>query len=178
MKPRFGASSAFVDESSICQTTSEVRLKASELYQHGADIIVEEFIDGIFYCSPVLCTEEGVLCLPPVKETSDLKGNVITYLKKRKLQLGLHREIALEQELNSRICSLSQKLSAFIQPFDYTRFDYIVTDEGDIYFLEFNLCCNLGKQSAFIMSANSVGYSQEAIVRKILANSLKRQGVI
>jgi len=178
VKPRYGAASAFIDESSICQTANEVRAKANELYGHGMDVIIEEFIDGVFYSNPVLFINSSLTCFPPVKETTNLRGNVITYLQKRRVQPGVIKEISPDQELNNRICLLSQKLSSFIQPFDYARFDYMVTAEGEIYFLEFNLCCNLGRYSTFVTSSNSAGYSQDDVVQIILDHSLRRQGVI
>lgn len=64
-----------------------------------------------------------------------------------------------------------------ISPLDYTRIDYIVTKNA-IEFIEFNICCNLGKQSSFCVSANYVGLTQYDLVKQILINSLKRQKVI
>ena len=178
VKPRFGASSMYINEQSICYTWEEVKQRVAYLYDKNTDVIVEELIDGIFYSSPVFFDNFNPVFLPPVCETSTLKGNVVTYAQKRKIEGGLIRTIELNNELNSRIIACSEKLLKYIQPIDYVRFDYMITHDLDIYFLEFNVCCNLGKQSAFILSANSINMTQKNLVEKIFINSIKRQGLI
>lgn len=178
VKPRFGASSLFINEESICNTWNQVKKRVEYLHSQKLDVIVEEFINGVFYSSPVYFDNLKPVFLPPVCEHSNLKGNVVTYEQKRKVADGLFRTIESNNELNERIISCSKKMLNFIYPIDYVRFDYMVTKSMDIYFLEFNVCCNLGKQSAFVLSANSVNKTQEELVEKILINSLKRQGLI
>ena len=178
VKPRFGASSAFIDEKSICHTISEVQERTKELYNQGVDVLIEEFISGVFYSSPVIEINNEIICLPIIKEVSMLKGNVVTYKQKRKLQDGLFRSVENDEHINNILRKHSKALSNHITPFDYARFDYMVTAEGVPYFLEFNLCCNLGKQSAFMISANSIGISQNELVKEILTSSMKRQGII
>ena len=73
--------------------------------------------------------------------------------------------------------TLSDAFIELIRPIDYTRIDFMVTSDK-VEFIEFNVCCNLGRQSAFCISANSVGISQKDLVTQILKNSLKRQKVI
>lgn len=54
------------------------------------------------------------------------------------------------------------------QPLDYTRFDYIVDNQGIPYFLEFNVCCNLGEHSTISQSANAAEYFIYTIDRKYI----------
>lgn len=178
VKPRFGASSMHINEQSICYSWEEVKKHISFLYDQNVDVIVEEFINGTFYSSPVYFDNLNPVFLPPVCEKSTLKGNVVTYGQKRKIEDGLTRSIDNNTKLNSQIIACSEKLLKYILPIDYARFDYMITNDLDIYFLEFNVCCNLGKQSAFVISANGVNLSQKDLVEKILINSLKRQGLI
>lgn len=178
VKPRYGASSQNIDEGSICQTWDAVKNRVAFLHQQNEDVIIEEFVDGIYYSSPVLFKHGMPLVLPPVQEKSALKGNVVTYLQKRKIADGLTRTIETDPELINKIEIASQKVAQFIQPIDYTRIDYIVKPDGNLTFLEFNVCCNLGVQSAFALSARSVGISQSKLVMLILNESFSRQGVV
>ncbi len=178
VKPRYGASSLFIDEKSICDTWQEAVSRVMYLYSQNTDVIVERFIEGIFYSSPVYFDNLKPIFLPPVREFSNLKGNVVTYAQKRKYEDGLYRTIETDPELCAKIISSSKKLLEYITPIDYVRFDYMVTSNSEVYFIELNVCCNLGKQSAFILSANSVNKTQDDLVEKVIVNSLKRQGLI
>lgn len=177
IKPRFGASSAYIDESSIAIYWENAREKIIELQQHGLDVIVEKFVDGIFYSAPIYFSDSVAVHLPTVKEKSILKGNVVTYRQKRKLDPGLNRTINLNRTLEKELVCQSDAFLKLVTPIDYTRIDFMVTSQT-IEFIEFNVCCNLGRQSAFCISANTIGLSQSDLVMQILRNSLKRQKLI
>lgn len=177
VKPRFGASSAYIDESSISNHWDSARKKINELQQYGLDVIVEKFVDGIFYSVPIYFNDSDAIHLPAVKEKSVLKGNVVTYQQKRKLAPGLIRTINLDRTLENELVCQSDAFLKLIKPIDYTRIDFMVTSKT-VEFIEFNVCCNLGRQSAFCISANNVGLSQTDLVTQILRNSLRRQKLI
>lgn len=177
VKPRFGASSKFIDEASICPTWNDVMKRTAFLHTNGEDAIIEEFIPGIFYSSPVITCNGEAVVLPPVREESTLKGNVVTYGQKRKVDAGLTRTIETNSNIAREIAAASQAIAQFIRPFDYTRIDYMICDSG-LKFLEFNICCNLGIQSAFILSAQAAGMSHEELIISILRESLSRQNVL
>lgn len=177
VKPRFGASSAYIDESSIAVYWENAKEKIIELQQYGLDVIIEKFVDGIFYSAPIYFNDTGAVHLPVVKETSILKGNVVTYRQKRKLDSGLSRTINSDRTLEKKLVCQSDAFLKLVTPIDYTRIDFMVTSKT-IEFIEFNVCCNLGRQSAFCISANTVGLSQSDLVMQILRNSLNRQKLI
>lgn len=177
VKPRFGASSAYIDESSIVTYWQNAKEKIIELQRYGLDVIVEKFIDGIFYSVPIYFDDFAAVHLPAVKEKSALKGNVVTYRQKRKLDPGLSRTINLDSTLETELVRQSDAFLKLVTPIDYTRLDFMVTPKT-VEFIEFNVCCNLGRQSAFCISADAVGLSQSDLVMQILRNSLKRQQLI
>lgn len=177
VKPRFGASSAFIDESSIANTWHQASIQIMNLQKNNIDIIVEQYVDGIYYSVPIYFKNGQIIHLPSVKETSNLKGNVVTYRQKRKLDAGLTREINTDSNLERELNKYADSLLLQLQPLDYTRLDFIVTSK-QIEFIEFNLCCNLGKQSSFCIAANEVGLCQEELVTDIFLNSLHRQKVL
>ena len=72
----------------------------------------------------------------------------------------------------------SKLLFSTIQPLDYTRVDYIVDSLGTPYFLEFNVCCNLGEHSTISQSAKTVGISYEELIGNIVYSSLYRNNLI
>lgn len=177
VKPRFGASSKFIDEASICQTWDDATKRIAYLHTNCEDAIIEEFITGIFYSSPIITYNGTPVVLPPVREESTLKGNVVTYGQKRKVDAGLTRTIETDPNIVTEIANASQTIAQFIRPFDYTRIDYMISNSG-LKFLEFNICCNLGIQSAFVLSAQAAGMSHEELIISILRESLSRQNVL
>lgn len=177
VKPRFGASSAFIDEASIAYTWKQASARIAYLQNNNLDIIIEQFADGIYYSVPIYFKDGGAIYLPSVRESSNHKGNVVTYRQKRKLDTGLVREINTDFCLEKSFMQLSDSFLAYLKPLDYTRIDFIVTAKH-IEFIEFNICCNLGKQSSFCIAANEFGLTQEKLVVEILLNSLFRQKVI
>lgn len=177
IKPRFGASSAFIDETSIANTWTEASKQIKLLQNNNLDVIVEQFVDGIYYSVPIYYKNGQMIHLPSVKEISNLKGNVVTYRQKRKLDAGLIRQINTDSDLEREFKKLSESFLIQLQPLDYTRLDFIVTSKH-IEFIEFNLCCNLGKQSSFCIAANECGLGQEELVTDIFLNSLYRQKVL
>lgn len=179
IKPRFGAASKYIDENSICDTWSDAISRIEYLYAQQQDVIVEQFIDGIYYTSPVLNNFNNFLFLPCIQEISKLKGNIVTYRQKRKVDGGLYREVVDDYSLNTKVQYYSKKMFKLIQPLDYTRFDYIVSKKNNIpYFIEFNVCCNLGEHSTLSQAAKSLGYTYEETILNILASSLYRSGLI
>ena len=178
VKPRYGASSKYIDEKSICRTWQEVKTRVTYLQENNEDAIIEEFVDGMYYSSPVIFKNGIPYVLPPIQEKSTLEGNVVTYLQKRKVTKGLSRTVESSLEIIEKIAKASKTIAHYIQPIDYTRIDYIVRHNGELAFLEFNVCCNLGIQSSFAISAQSVGISHSQLVMSILNESFHRQGLI
>lgn len=179
VKPRFGAASQYIDEASICDSWAETKSRINFLHEQGQDVIVEEFIDGIYYTSPVLNNYKDYLFLPCIQEISNLKGNIVTYRQKRKVDGGLYREVITDVATNTIIQTYSKRMFKLVQPLDYTRFDYIVSKKnGTPYFIEFNVCCNLGEHSTLSQSAKSLGYTYEETILNILTSSLYRNNLI
>lgn len=174
VKPRFGAASKYINESSLCETWEDARLKIKELHSINIDTIVEEFIDGFYYTSPVLNNFNSPIYLPTIQEISSLKGNIASYEQKRKIMPGLIRKINDDIILNREIQNYSKKMFECVQPLDYTRFDYIVDKKGKIYFLEFNICCNLGEHSTVSQAADYKNITYEKLLLNIIHSSFKR----
>lgn len=81
--------------------------------------------------------------------------------------------------LQKEIQSIALELYKSIQPLDYTRIDFIIDENSEKpYFIEFNVCCNLGKHAAINISANSVGISHNQLIENITLSSMYRQHLI
>ena len=87
--------------------------------------------------------------------------------------------VATDLSVNSKIQQYSQKMFKLVQPLDYTRFDYIISKkDGTPYFIEFNVCCNLGEHSTISQAAKHLGYTYEDTILNILSSSLYRNNLL
>lgn len=178
-KPRFGAASVGIDPSSACASWSSAQNKIRELHTLGMDVIVERQIKGVYHTSPVLNNFGAYMYLPCIAQHSDLEGGIVTYEQKRKIAPGLTREIVEDKSLQSQLQEASKKMFPLLQPLDYTRFDYIVENcSGTPYFLEFNVCCNLGEHSTVSQAAKHLGIGYEELIGNITYSSLYRSGLL
>lgn len=179
VKPRFGAASAGIDESSICITWVEALGKITQLHQLGLDAILEKQIIGVYHTCPVINNFDTYIFFPCIVQHSTLKNGVVTYEQKRKITPGLTREILTDSVLQAQMTDYSRRMFSLVQPLDYTRFDYIVEEcSGIVYFLEFNVCCNLGEHSTVSQAAAHLGISYESLIANITYSSMFRSGLI
>ncbi len=178
-KPRFGAASLGIDDSSACDSWEKAYKKIMQLHSLKMDVILEEQIRGVYHTSPVLNNFGNSLFLPCIAQYSTNKNGIVTYEQKRKIAPGLTRTIVSDLSLQKRIQAYSGKMFSLVQPLDYTRFDYIVDDiSGEPHFLEFNVCCNLGEHSTVSQAANSIGISYHELIENITYASMYRQGLL
>lgn len=153
VKPRFGSASIGIDESCLCETWLQAREKANCFFKQNIEVIVEEYINGIYYGVPILDNTEKPLIATPHFQTSDKIGNIITNSQKRFTESGMKRFMCQDNGLSKILKYYSQKYFMEIQPCDYARIDYIVEqDTGIPYFLEVNTLMNLGQKGGFIAS--------------------------
>lgn len=178
VKPRFGASSKYISEDSSCTSWDQAIERISFLHKNNTDAILEEQIDGIYHTSPVLNNFGDFMFLPCISQNSTHKCGIVTYEQKRKIETGLTRTVLSDINLTKRIQSYSKTMFSLIQPLDYTRFDYIVDKNGTPYFLEFNVCCNLGEHSTISQSAKSLNITYKQLIENIIYSSLYRNNII
>ena len=178
VKPRFGAASKYITEDSASSTWGKAKDYIIYLHDNNVDAILEQQIIGTYYTSPVLNNFSNYKFLPCISQTSSHKDGIVTYEQKRKIEPGLTRKVVTNEEINSIIHGFSRKMFSIIQPLDYTRFDYIVDNKLNPFFLEFNVCCNLGEHSTINQSSNSIGITYHQLIENITYSSLYRNNLI
>ena len=171
IKPRFGSASFGIDETCLCDSWEQVCTKSEQYFNAGTEIIVEQYIDGIYYGVPVMNTIEGqpILAVPHY-QTSSKKGHIITNAQKRFTEGGMNRFISHDLSLNRLLTYYSEKYYLEMQPCDYARLDFIVEDKTGIpFFLEVNTLMNLGQKGGFVASFLEQGFdSYESIIKHII----------
>jgi D-alanine-D-alanine ligase len=179
VKPRFGASSEFIDDESLCENWTDVKRRSEVLLDLEIDVIVEKFMPGINLTLPIIFSDPPLL-LPIISSTSSIKGNILSYKQKRLLESGVNRKLFSNDKVYNRAKDCAFRLySALQSELDYARFDFRYDEiEDKISLLEFNICSNLGSHSTICQSANYHGISQPQLIEHILKFSLQRQNVV
>lgn len=175
IKPRFGATSVDIDDSCVCETYKNLKIRVNEFQAKKTDVIIEKYICGKTYTVGVLNNFGKTLVLPVIEESGKSTYGITTYEEKRKIEKGLTRSV-VNSSFSSQIQNNTKKYFENLKPIDYARFDYIVEKDTDkIYFIEFNLCCNLGRASAIALGASELNIPYDNLINNITYSSLYRQ---
>jgi D-alanine-D-alanine ligase len=175
-KPRCGASSKHITEDCIQDLWKDLVLEVRRLLELGDDVLVEEWIPGINISLPVI-GGSSPLVLPPYQLDSPKKGQLVTYAQKRGLEKSLKRTSFEDRSIYDEISRGALRLYSELEPIDYFRLDFRITDLNKPVFLEFNVCCNIGPQSGFYACARRQGLSHREMLIRILSYSFKRQEI-
>jgi len=159
----------------------DVRAAVIRLHDEGHDAIVEPFITGHDIEVSVITVGGAPFVLPTQIVEQDDPGLLRTYHEKRNLCAGQAYEIrplAGSRDL-SLVEARAREMMREFMPFDYGRFEFrIDVRTGEILFLEVNLNCNLWSKKTIAMAAAQIGWSHGELVETILAESLRRQGLL
>ena len=175
VKPRFGAQSEGVDDSSICDDWPAARARAAAVLADGEEALIETLAPGLDVTVPIL---GGPIALHPVAMRSELREGISTVRLKRHLEPGLRAEPLDDPPLVRKLKQAALAFVRLVQPCDYLRVDFRVAPDGSLRLLEFNVTCNLATTRAMNMGAGASGISYEAMIEHFLGYSLKRQGAL
>jgi D-alanine-D-alanine ligase len=159
-----------------------VRQAIEAQHADGHDAIVEPFLEGSDIEVPVITINDEPVILPPLVFQQSDPTYLRTYWEKRDLveRRSRYRLVPLEdQAVLAQVGEMTRRLWDEYRPFDYGRFEFRWDPStGDVNFLEQNLNCNLWSQKVFGRAATLAGISQSDLIETILAESLRRHGLL
>jgi D-alanine-D-alanine ligase len=173
IKNRFGAASEGISAESIQEDWAGAARVAGGLLARGLSVLVEAYVPGLDLTVPVLGGREPIM-LGVVQPRSDRVGGIITEDLKRDDPLGYAMFEAgdLATALRDDVAALWRAAG----PMDYFRLDYRFDPQsGRRVFLEFNLCCHIGRSGAICLAASRWGLSQADVLGHVMEYSLRRQ---
>ena len=173
IKHRFGAASDGITANSIQDDWQGAARVAARLIENGMEALVEGYAPGFDITVPALGGTQPVV-LGVVRPRSNKPGGIITEDLKRSDPLGyeLFEAGAVESDLRADVAALW----AAAGPMDYFRLDYRFDPEtGRRTFLEFNICCHIGRSGAICLAASQWGLSQTDLLGHAVEYSLRRQ---
>lgn len=173
VKNRFGAASEGVSEASIQEDWAGAQAIAAALMARRMSVLVEQYAPGIDVTVPVLGGDPP-LVLGLVHPRSDRAGAIVTEALKRDDPLGYALfDAGAETAAFHRD---AHALWAAAGPMDYLRLDYrFDPGSGRRTFLEFNICCHIGRSGAICLAAARFGLTQADVLGHVVEYSLARQ---
>jgi len=172
VKNRFGAASEGISEDSIQDDWAGAKKAAEKLFARGMAVLVERYAPGVDVTLPVIGADNPLI-LDLVQPRSDRVGEIITEDLKRDDPLGYALYDA--GPAYGAFAEDARKLWAATGPIDYLRLDYRLDEKtGQRVFLEFNICCHIGRSGAICLAAAQIGLSQADLLGHIVEFSLRR----
>jgi len=173
--------------SSICvfsvETPEEAADKADLIFDRGIDdrVVLEPFVQGREFTSIVLENPDGepVSLVPTEIETDYAQHQIFDYRKKYlpTCQVVHHCPPRFNGSVLEDIRSLAEKLFRLFGMHDFARFDGWLDKDGHIWFSDFNPISGMEQNSFLFQQASRVGISHRVLLRSILANACRRQGL-
>jgi len=173
VKNRFGAASEGISAESVQDDWAGAARVAKTLMARGMAVLVEAYAPGIDLTVPVLGGRRPIL-LGVVRPGSDKAGGIITEDLKRDDPLGY--EMFDPGQTGSDFAADVEALWRAVGSMDYLRLDYRFDPvSGKRVFLEFNLCCHIGRSGAICLAASQWGLDQADVLGHVVEFSLQRQ---
>lgn len=160
----------------------EVRRAVLAIHAEGHDAIVEPFMPGSDVEVPVLEINGEPHVMPPMLFRQADPTHLRSHEEKRDLVDRSQKYELVPFEAADdwpRIREMTLQLAEIFRPFDYGRFEFRFNEAtGEINLLEVNLQCNLWSQKVYGRSAVLMGWSQEDLIESLVAESLRRHGLM
>jgi D-alanine-D-alanine ligase len=167
IKPRFEGSSEGVTIVKTHEQWSHAMIDAAKDY---TEILAEEFIAGREFTCGVL-GEEAL----PVIEIIANRDEFYSYEAKYASGGSTHIVPArISDDLTARIQMLALSMHRLLGLRDYSRADFIVSNEGRPYILEINTLPGLTPTSLLPDACNAVGISYDALIDRLVGYAVTR----
>ena len=159
-----------------------VRESVLAIHAEGHDALVEPFMHGSDVEVPVIEMNGEPFVMPPMLFRQADPSHLRTHAEKRDLvdRAQKYQLVPFEEsDVWPEIREMTLKMAEIFRPFDYGRFEFRFNeDTGEVNLLEVNLQCNLWSQKVYGRSAVLMGWSQEDLIESIVAESLRRHGLM
>ncbi len=144
----------------------------------GADVIIEEFIDGRELYVSILGNEQ-LTVFPSrelfFKEVADDEPKFATYRGKwdeeyrKKWGINTGAAAALPEATQKKLNQICKKIYRLLHIEGYGRIDLRIKENGEIYFIEANPNPSIAKNDDFAMSANKGGMDFDDLIAKVVS---------
>ncbi|QLH06799.1 M20/M25/M40 family metallo-hydrolase [Nitrosopumilus ureiphilus] len=133
------------------------------------DILVEQFISGREFAVGLLGNSPDIDVLPIVEINLDNPDQIQTISDKKKMG-GVEKTCPakLSKEKAEEMKQMCRKAFSCLGLNDYSRVDFRMDKDENLYILELNSMASLGTGGSFYYAAQTAGYTYDSLINKIL----------
>ncbi len=156
----------------IVRDEAELRPAVEKCVKYGDDVLVEQFVEGREFTCAVL---DG-RALPSV----EIMPLTRFYDYENKYKAGATKEICpgrCTAEVEEKMHEMALKVHQTLGLRTYSRSDFIVDENDNVWFLEVNTLPGMTPTSLVPQEAAAVGISYEDLCELVIGDALKRFGV-
>ena len=133
------------------------------------DILVEQFISGREFAVGLLGNKPNIEVLPIVEINLDHPDQIQTITDKKKkggVEKTCPAKLSKEKEAEMKQMCIDAFSALGLN--DYTRVDFRMDKDENLYILELNSMASLGTGGSFFYAGKTAGYTYESLINKIL----------
>jgi len=175
VKPVDGGSSV---ATALVRTRDELRTALQHVFTVSTTALIEHYVRGREVT--VTVTEgfrgESLYVFPPV-EIAYTKGNFFDYNEKYDEEYGA-RELCpapLPREVKQALMDSARHVHTGLNLRDYSRSDFMVTKQGEVFFLEVNTLPGLTKTSLVPKMVDAVGANMPYFLEHVIRRAMQRK---
>jgi len=165
VKPADGGSSL---GHTVIKDNTGLRQAIDYAFEYGNKVLVEEFISGMEIAAGIL--DNAALPLVHIKPKHDLYDYECKYTP------GMSSYVCpadLDESVTKTVQKYALKVYNILGCTSYSRVDFLVKNNEDMYILEANTLPGMTATSLIPKAAKAIGYSFEALIEKIVQDTLK-----
>ncbi|MDD4847999.1 MAG: D-alanine--D-alanine ligase [Bacteroidales bacterium] len=170
VKPVRSGSSVGVSKA---KTKEELMLAMERAFQVDSEIMVEQFIKG----RELTCGTSNLPQFPKTLPLAEIISKHEFFDYETKYNGSLNQEVIpapISDELTQQIQKISELLYKKLRCSGIVRFDYIVTEKDEIYFLEVNTIPGMTGESIVPKMAQKAGFSTTDLYTLLINNVLNK----
>ena len=139
------------------------------------DILVEQFISGREFAVGIMGNPPNIDILPIVEINLDDPDQIQTLDdKKKKGGVGKTCPAKLSKEKTEEMKQMCIKAFSSLGLNDYSRVDFRMDKDENLYILELNSMASLGTGGSLFYAAQTAGYTYDSLINKILDVAIMR----
>ena len=160
----------------LIENPADFQAKAQELLDaYSQTILCERYIDGRELTVSLIGNGNSLRCLGVVETVRSNGEKIGIYGIKEKFTDVCKKQIpVLNGETSSQLIEASKKIHQYLGCLDYSRADFRLDSEGQIYFLELNPIPDLAMDSSYPMCCELQGIPFGDVLEEILQHAISR----
>jgi D-alanine-D-alanine ligase len=180
VKPSCADASDGIDKKSFISNDKELEIKLEELFLKFDRVLIEEFINGNEYFVGIIGNGDNIEILP-IYETDlsslSIDNKIMTQKYKEdkdKLMNGkvkINCPAKISRDLEKNLKNYALKVYDIFKLRDYARFDFKISNKGNIFLLEVN---NNPDISGFMKMVECDNHSLWYFIKLIISEAIKR----